>query len=169
VRRGEPGVTNAGCLRISASYEAFFDAGIHCSKGILPLSRHGLGDDAESLQPAAAGTPPSTVVTDTIKAQHLSPLPVFVAGAALVLSTILMVIGRAWPLPLLGWILTPFVVVGCLVWARVLFVRSSTNPLFDRVAAKRILVVLQALTFVAFIASLPHVWRIGQEVALWLQ
>jgi hypothetical protein len=106
---------------------------------------------------------------ETVRAQHLSPLPVYVAGGALVLSTLVMVVGRAWPLPIFGWLLTPFAVVGCLVWARVLFLRASTNPLFDQVAARRMLVLLQVMTFVAFVASLPHVWRIGQEVALWLQ
>ena len=133
------------------------------------MSRFGLGGDDERRDDGRPQDAPASVSMDTVRAQHLSPLPVFVAGGALVLSTLVMVVGRAWPLPLVGWLLTPFVVVGCLVWARVLFVRSSTNPLFDRIAAKRILMILQILTFVAFIASLPHVWRIGQEVALWLQ
>lgn len=134
------------------------------------MSRYSLGGDDKGRddgRPIVDCVPPD--FENAVRAQHLSSLPVFVAGGALVLSTFVMVVGRVWPLPLLGWLLTPFVVVGCLVWARVLFLRASTNPLFDQVAARRLLVLLQAMTFVAFVASIPHVWRIGQEVALWLQ
>lgn len=102
-------------------------------------------------------------------ARRLSPLPVFVAGAALVASTVLMFVGKAWPLPLLGWILTPFVVVGCLGWARVLVLKGSSDPWFDRAHAQTSVRLLQVLTFVAFVASIPHIWRIGQEAALWMQ
>ena len=102
-------------------------------------------------------------------AKHLSPLPVYVAGAALLASTALMFVGKAWPLPLLGWLLTPFAVVCCLAWGRAQFIKGSADPWFDRDRARSIVRVLQVLTLVAFVASIPHIWRIGQEAALWMQ
>lgn len=102
-------------------------------------------------------------------AKRLSLLPIWSAGAALAVSTALIFVGKASPWPFIGWILTPFVVVGCLAWARVLVVSKSSDPWFDRSDARKKLLVLQVLTLLAFTASLPHVWRIGQEVALWLQ
>lgn len=103
------------------------------------------------------------------EAKKQSFLPIVMASLFLVFSIALIFFGRAWPLPLLGWILTPFGVVACLAWARAVFVKNSGDPWFDRVDAKRKMLVLQALTFVAFLVSLPHVWRIGQEAALWFQ
>jgi len=102
-------------------------------------------------------------------AKRLSPLPVFVAAGALLASTALMFVGKAWPLPAVGWLLTPFVVVGCLAWGRAQFIKSSADPWFDRDRGRGTVRVLQALTLVAFIASIPHIWRIGQEAALWMQ
>jgi len=102
-------------------------------------------------------------------AKHLSPLPVFIAGAALAASTVLMFVGKAWPLPLAGWLLTPFVVVGCLAWSRAQFIRESADPWFDRDRGRGTVRLLQLMTLVAFVASFPHIWRIGQEAALWMQ
>ena len=102
-------------------------------------------------------------------ARKLSQLPIWSAGAALAISTVLVFVGKAGPWPFIGWILTPFVVVACLAWARILVVGKASDPWFDRSDARKKLLVLQVLTLLAFIASLPHVWRIGQEVALWLQ
>lgn len=107
------------------------------------------------------------ILNEEVKRQSF--LPILVAGLFLLISIALIFVGRAWPLPLLGWILTPFGVVACLARARALFVRNSGDPWFDRVDAKRKMLVLQVLTFGAFVVSLPHVWRIGQEAALWLQ
>ncbi len=101
--------------------------------------------------------------------KKLTLLPIWVAGAALAASTALIFLSRGSILPFVGWALTPFVVVGCLGWARLLFVRDSSDPWFDRTDARKKLIVLQLLTLLAFFVSLPHVWRIGQEVALWLQ
>ena len=102
-------------------------------------------------------------------AKKLTTLPIWVAGAALAASTALIFVLKSSPWPVVGWILTPFVVVGCLAWARILVVNKSSDPWFDRPDAQTKLRVLQVLTLLAFIASLPHVWRIGQEVALWIQ
>lgn len=102
-------------------------------------------------------------------AKKLSLLPIWSAGAALAISTALIFVGKSSPLPFVGWVLTPFAVVACLAWARILVVSKSSDPWFDRTDARKKLLVLQALTLLAFAASLPHVWRIGQEVALWLQ
>lgn len=104
---------------------------------------------------------------ETVK--KLTVLPIWVAGAALSASTALIFLTQTSPWPFMGWILTPFVVVGCLAWARILVVNKSSDPWFDRPNAQTKLRVLQVLTLLAFIASLPHVWRIGQEVALWIQ
>jgi hypothetical protein len=102
-------------------------------------------------------------------ARKMSLLPIWVAAAALVASTALMFVGKSSPGPIIGWILTPFVVVACLAWARMLVVSNSNDPWFNRPDARKKLLVLQLLTLAAFVASVPHVWRIGQEVALWLQ
>jgi len=103
------------------------------------------------------------------EAKKQSLLPAIIAAACLAVSVVLILVGRPWPLPLLGWILTPFGVVACLAWARAVFVKNSGDPWFDRVDAKRKMLLLQVLTFVSFLVSLPHVWRIGQEAALWFQ
>jgi hypothetical protein len=105
--------------------------------------------------------------TEEVKKQSF--LPIVIAALLLVVSITMIFVGRAWPLPLLGWVLTPFGVVACLAWARAVFVKNSGDPWFDRVDAKRKVLVLQALTLIAFLVSLPHVWRIGQEAALWFQ
>ena len=120
-----------------------------------------------SLDPLS-GTGDSDVYASQ-PARKMSPLPIFVAAAALVVSTVLMFVGKSSPGPFIGWILTPFVVVACLAWARVLVVSNSSDPWFNRPDARKKLLVLQLLTLAAFVASVPHVWRIGQEVALWLQ
>lgn len=102
-------------------------------------------------------------------AKRLGVAPIAVAVAALAVSVGLIFFRLGSFGPFVGWLLTPFVVVGCLAWARILVVARSSDPWFDRPDARRKLRVLQGLTLLAFIASLPHVWRIGQEVALWLQ
>lgn len=102
-------------------------------------------------------------------AKRLTSLPIWVAGATLAASTALIFFTKSGPWPFVGWFLTPFVVVGCLAWARILVVNNSSDPWFDRPDARVKLRVLQVLTLLAFVASLPHVWRIGQEVALWIQ
>lgn len=138
-------------------------------------NRFGFGDETNTPTSADKGVENSSfsISVDSEPLwearQRLTLVPTFVAIVALAASSALVVVGRTWPLPLLGWLLTPFVVVGCLVWARALSIRSAANPMFDREEARKRLVVLQILTFLAFLVSLPHVWRIGQEVALWLQ
>lgn len=102
-------------------------------------------------------------------AKRLSVLPVIVAGIALGLSAALVIVRLGTAGPFIGWILTPFVVVGCLAWGRALFVSKSSDPWFDRPDGRRKLLILQVMTLLGFLLSLPHVWRIGQEVALWLQ
>lgn len=103
------------------------------------------------------------------EARKLSLLPIWVAGATLAVSSAIVFLFKSSPWPFVGWVLTPFVVVGCLAWARILVVSNSSDPWFDRPDARKKLLVLQILTLLAFVVSLPHVWRIGQEVALWLQ
>ena len=102
-------------------------------------------------------------------ASKLSPLPLIVAAVALLLSIGVAVVWRTGAGPLVGWALTPFVVVGCLAWARFLFLSKSSDPWFDRGDGRKKLRVLQVLTILAFVVSLVHIWRIGQEAALWLQ
>jgi Na+-translocating ferredoxin:NAD+ oxidoreductase RnfE subunit len=101
--------------------------------------------------------------------KRLGLIPIWVALLALALSALLILVRLGSLGPFLGWILTPFVVVACLAWGRAQFVAQSSDPWFDRTDGRRKLLILQLLTLVAFIVSLPHVWRIGQEVALWLQ
>lgn len=102
-------------------------------------------------------------------AKKLTIFPIVVALVAIALSALLIFVRLGALGPFIGWLLTPFAVVGCLAWARAIFVSKSSDPWFDRTDARRKLRVLQVLTFLAFLLSLPHAWRIGQEVALWLQ
>lgn len=118
----------------------------------------GLSTDAD-----AYGVAPEGAV------KRLGFAPIVVAVVALLASAALILFRLGSIGPFIGWVLTPFVVVACLAWGRVLVVSQSSDPWFDRADARRKLRVLQVLTLLAFIVSLPHVWRIGQEVALWLQ
>lgn len=101
--------------------------------------------------------------------KKLSWLPVIVGLVLLLISAALILVGRAWPLPLVAWALTPFGVVICLGLARLRSIRQSSDPWFDRADARRKMLILQVMTLLSFLVSFPHVWRIGQEVALWLQ
>lgn len=101
--------------------------------------------------------------------KRLGLMPVWVAGLALAISTALLFLKLGSAGPFVGWLFTPFVVVGCLAWGRFRYVVESSDAWFDRPDGRRKLLVLQVLTLLAFLLSLPHVWRIGQEVALWLQ
>jgi len=112
----------------------------------------------ESFDPQAGGV--------SVK---LSTLPLIAAAVALVISIVAALTMRTGVGPIVGWILTPFVVVGCLAWARFLFLSKSSDPWFDRTDGRRKLRILQVITLLAFLVSLPHIWRIGQEAALWLQ
>lgn len=131
-----------------------------------PLRRTGVA--VASFLEASAGADGFDVAPNGT-AKRLSLLPVIVAGVALALSAALVFVRLGTAGPFIGWILTPFVVVGCLAWGRALFVSNSSDPWFDRPDGRRKLLILQLMTLVGFVLSLPHVWRIGQEVALWLQ
>lgn len=102
-------------------------------------------------------------------ASKLSLLPLIVPSVGIVASIAVAALWRTGAGPVVGWILTPFVVVGCLAWARFLVLSKSRDPWFDRADGRRKLRILQVLMMLAFVVSLAHVWRIGQEAALWLQ
>ena len=70
-----------------------------------------------------------------------------------------------------GYILTPFVVVACLVRARANDLKASPNPYFDRTAGgfrflgKTFIKRMQVVTFLAFLVGIVVIWRIASEVA----
>ncbi len=114
-------------------------------------------------------SPSDDLWTMSGEARRLTVMPVFAAAATLVLSTALIPIGTAWPLPLIGWLITPFATVACLIWGRALYIRLLGDPWFERADGGRKVATLQVLVLVSFLCSIPHAWRIGQQAALWWQ
>lgn len=75
-------------------------------------------------------------------------LPVFTPSTALSLAT-------------LGYLLTPFAVVGALVWARADGVRRQSNPWFDTLGLARQLRRLQLASLLSFVIAFDHVTTIA--------
>ena len=99
---------------------------------------------------------------------RVSWLPVIVGSAALVVSVALLPLSADLT-SLVGYLLTPFVVVFSLAKARSTYVRRLDDQWFDRGLAKRRLLILQMLTAAAFVVALPHIWQLSKAAALWLQ
>ena len=99
---------------------------------------------------------------------RVSWLPVIVGSVALLVSVGLLPLGAGLP-SVVGYVLTPFVVVFSLAKARSTYVRRLDDQWFDRGRARQRLLILQVLTAVAFVVALPHIWDLSKAAALWLQ
>lgn len=63
---------------------------------------------------------------------------------------------------LVGYLLTPFMVVGGLVWARADGIRRQADPWFDVLGLKAQLRRLQLAALIAFVIAFDHVTTIAQ-------
>ena len=108
---------------------------------------------------------PSTPTGPRI-ASKPSPLPLIVAIVALVASVSLAVLFRdSLPAAIVGYLLTPFAVVGCLGWARGQHLNRLPDLWYDSTQGAKQLMMLQILSAVAFLVGFVHMWRIATEVA----
>jgi len=115
----------------------------------------------------------SSAVADipTLESQSVvrpSPIALVVGIVALVASlAIWFLFPSSFPLAVLGYLLTPFLVVATLAWARAMHMRKSPNPWYDRASGESQQRLLQLLTALAFLVGMLHIWRIATEVASW--
>ena len=91
-----------------------------------------------------------------------------IGSVALVVSVALLPLSAGLP-SVVGYVLTPFVVVFSLAKARSTYVRRLDDQWFDRGRARQRLLILQVLTAGAFVVALPHIWDLSKAAALWLQ
>lgn len=109
--------------------------------------------------PVPAGSSPRT-------ASKPSPLPLIVAIVALIASVALAVLFRdSFPAAIVGYLLTPFVVVGCVGWARGRHLNRLPDLWYDGPQGAKQLTMLQITSAVAFLIGFAHMWRIATEVA----
>lgn len=102
-----------------------------------------------------------------------SKAPEIVAVAALAVSLLLTTtvrdllpflslgVGSVRTVATVGYLLTPFVVVGSLVWARADGIQRQVDPWFDVLGLARQLRRLQAVALLSFIVAFDHVTTIA--------
>lgn len=103
--------------------------------------------------------------------RQLSPLPTVMAAVLIVISIGLAVVvlrgmnsDATLPFAVVGYILTPFLTAGCLIWARALDLRGQGDPTYLRADGQRRLKFLGLLVLVSFIPSLAFIWYIASYV-----
>ena len=105
------------------------------------------------------------LTAESEKVEYPSHLPVILGLVSLVLSTVLVVLqflsNHSLTMHFLGYVLSPFGVVGALAWARSEHLKRSDNPWYDVSRGERTLTVLQALAAFSFLAGAIHAWQIG--------
>lgn len=89
-----------------------------------------------------------TSICLTSQLRSVLPFPAITPSSALSLAT-------------LGYLLTPFIVVGALVWARADGVRRQSNPWFDTLGLARQLRRLQLASLISFVVAFDHVTTIA--------
>ena len=99
-----------------------------------------------------------------------SKTPRYVAIGICVLSILIaLIFDNSLVLSIMGYILTPFGVVGCLLWARAEDLKKSPDPYYDRTKGgfKKYTFIdtMQFATGVAFLIGIIHIWRIATEIA----
>jgi len=82
-----------------------------------------------------------------------------VAGAAVGLVERSLTVSAA-----VGYLLTPFGVVGALAWARTAGVARLDDPWFDRVRLRNQMRRLQIMALLAFVLAVPHVVIIARAI-----
>ena len=105
------------------------------------------------------------LAAETNKVEYPSRFPVILGLISLSLSTVLVVTqlldNDSLAIHVLGYVLSPFGVVGALAWARSEHLKRSDNPWYDVSRGERTLTVLQALAAFSFLAGAIHAWQIG--------
>lgn len=106
-----------------------------------------------------------------ISSRQLSPLPTVVAAALIVISIGLAVIvlrgmnsDATLPFAIVGYVLTPFLAAGCLIWARALDLRGQGDPTYLRADGQRRLKLLGILVLLSFLPALAFIWYIASYV-----
>lgn len=75
-----------------------------------------------------------------------------------------LIASRAVTASLFGYLLTPFIVVGALAWARQAGLAKMDDPWFDRFKLRAQMRRLQSMTLFAFIFAIPHVVIIARAI-----
>lgn len=103
--------------------------------------------------------------------RQLSTLPTVTAAVLIVISMgLAFVVLRGMnsdatlPFAIAGYILTPFLTAGCLIWARALDLRGQGDSTYLRADGQRRLKFLGVLVLVSFIPSLAFIWYIASYV-----
>lgn len=119
----------------------------------------------------ASGVPSAGSSSRQLRPRQLSPVPTILAIALIVISIGLAIIvlggmnsDATLPFAIVGYIFTPFLTAGCLVWARALDLRGQGDPAYLRADGQRRLKFLGVLVLVSFIPSLAFIWYIASYV-----
>ena len=111
---------------------------------------------------------PTNPIVDTPRVQHPSVVTIVVGAIALISSVAILVSqldANSLRMHVIGYLLTPFVVVGTLSFARHGHLKKSDNPWYDAFKGEKFLKLLQVLTAASFLVGLAHAWFIGVLVS----
>jgi hypothetical protein len=100
-----------------------------------------------------------------------SPFPIAIAVILMVGSSILWIFtrGEVVPvyIPLLGYLLTPFLVVVMMGWDTIdQRKKMAKDPWF--IPKPKFTMILRGLTVLSFMVAFPHIWRLAQTFAEYL-
>jgi len=104
-------------------------------------------------------------------ARRLSIIPTLTALVLVAVGVILAVLvirgmnsDATLPWALLGYLLTPFLVAGCLVWARALDLRGQGDPGYLKADGQRRLKILGFIVLISFLPALAFIWYIASYI-----
>lgn len=67
-----------------------------------------------------------------------------------------------------GYVLTPFVAAGALIWARSRDLRLQGDPAYLRLDGRRRVRLIGLIAILSFIPGLVHIWYIAGFIGSWL-
>jgi hypothetical protein len=105
---------------------------------------------------------------DTPRVNHPSVITIVVGAIALAASIAILITqpnANSFAIHVIGYLLTPFVVVGTLSFARHSHLKKSDDPWYDTFKGEKFLKLLQVLTAASFLVGLGHAWFIGVIVS----
>ena len=120
--------------------------------------------DGEANDPTSSEPAPAPVSSSG--KSLVAPLAVALVAA---LVSVALIFVRASSAAIVGYLMTPIVVVICLGWAWNVDLKGRSDPWFDRRRSRRNLLVLRIAVGLSFLIAIPHVWAIAKAAALWLQ
>ena len=101
----------------------------------------------------------------------MSLAPTFVALALILVSSalaVLVILGMnsdsTLPLAIAGYVLTPFLTAGCLIWSRSLDLKGQGDPGYLKADGQRRLKALGLLVLISFIPALAFIWYIASYI-----